>query len=264
IDEDSDISDQFEDNVSNVGNKVTTETSDNEICSLNVYENSRSEGRTSFGAANACQSSRFDSLHYYDIAVQNLEALFPNVPVPELESIYKDSLDFEHALEVVLRRYDEKVSANHSETETVSRSEANSSVIQNINSPNTAGLELLGANTNDSDDEQVWDAPVSEAFFKDDDDASQCLKRFISGAVNPFGDELDLVLDRNKDILEQAVRKYKNSAFDVTRPLNVSFKQELGVDAGGLTREYFHLLMKRMRKQTAGSITLFEGSDGHL
>lgn len=51
--------------MSNVGNKVTTETSDNEICSLNVYENSRSEGGTSFGAANACQSSRFDSLHYY-------------------------------------------------------------------------------------------------------------------------------------------------------------------------------------------------------
>ena len=128
----------------------------------------------------------------------------------------------------------------------------------------TIGLEVLGANTNDSDEEQIWDAPVSEAFFKDDDDASQCLKRFISGAVNPFGDELDLVLDRNKDILEQAGRKYKNSAFDVTRPLNVSFKQEPGVDAGGLTREYFHLLMKRMRKQTAGSITLFEGSDGHL
>ena len=125
----------------------------------------------------------------------------------------------------------------------------------------TIRLEVLGG---DSDEEQIWDAPVSEAFFKDDDDASQCLKRFISGAVNPFWDELDLVLDRNKDILEQAVRKYKNSAFDVTRPLNVSFKKELGVDAGGLTREYFHLLMKRMRKQTAGSITLFEGSDGHL
>jgi hypothetical protein len=67
-----------------------------------------------------------------------LEALFPNIPVPELESIYKDSLDFEHALEVVLHRYDEKVSTNQSEIETVSRSEANS-VIQNINSLNTAG-----------------------------------------------------------------------------------------------------------------------------
>jgi hypothetical protein len=39
----------------------------------------------------------------------------------------------------------------------------------------TIGLEVLGANTNDSDEEQIWDAPVSEAFFKDDDDASQCL-----------------------------------------------------------------------------------------
>ncbi len=114
------------------------------------------------------------------------------------------------------------------------------------------------------DDEQSWDTPLATAFFRDDVDTSQSLNRFISGSINPFGDELDFIVDRNKDILEQAVRKYKNSAFDVTRPLNVSFKEEIGVDAGGLTREYFHLLMKRMRKQTAESITLFEGRDGHL
>lgn len=38
---------------------------------------------------------------------------------------------------------------------------------------------MLGANTNDSDEEQIWDAPVSEAFFKDDDDASQCLELLV-------------------------------------------------------------------------------------
>ena len=71
---------------------------------------------------------------------------------------------------------------------------------------------------------------------------SHCLIDFFimmkmgSKAVNPFGQELDMCLDRNKDILEQAVRKYKHPSFDMTRPLKP------GVAAGGVTREYFSLL----------------------
>ena len=124
-------------------------------------------------------------------------------------------------------------------------------------------LEIPDANTY-SDDDQVWDTPLSSHFFHDDDTGPQSLKRFISSTVNSFGDELDLVIDRNKDILEQAARKYKNSSFDVTRPLNVSFKGEAGLDAGGLTREFFQLLIDRMQKQTSKSITLFEGCNDHL
>ncbi|CAB4005954.1 E3 ubiquitin- ligase UPL2-like [Paramuricea clavata] len=82
-------------------------------------------------------------------------------------------------------------------------------------------------------------------------------------AVNPFGQELDMCLDRNKDILEQAVRKYKHPSFDTTRPLNVAFQDEPGVDAGGVTREYFSLLMQRLENQT-GTLKLFEGTRGHL
>lgn len=124
-------------------------------------------------------------------------------------------------------------------------------------------LEISDANVH-PDDDPVWDTPLSSHFFSDDDSGPQSLQRFVSSAVSSFGDELDLVIDRNKDILEQAARKYKNSSFDVTRPLNVSFKGEAGLDAGGLTREYFQLLIDRMQKQTSESITLFEGCNGHL
>jgi len=38
---------------------------------------------------------------------------------------------------------------------------------------------------------------------------------------------------------------------------------ELGVDSGGFTREFFHLLMERLKSQV-GSLNLFEGQVGHL
>ena len=123
-------------------------------------------------------------------------------------------------------------------------------------------LEIPGSGN--ISDEEMWNTPMSSQFFLHDGDGFESLKCFIASAVNSFGDELDLVIDRNKDILEQAARKYKNSAFDITRPLNVSFKGEAGLDAGGLTREYFQLLVDRIRKQTTESIVLFEGQDNHL
>ena len=44
----------------------------------------------------------------------------------------------------------------------------------------------------------------------------------------------------------------------------MSFKGELGMDAGGVTREFFHLLMKRLQVPVTGAINLFEGTFGHL
>ena len=88
-------------------------------------------------------------------------------------------------------------------------------------------LEIFDAKAHpgdDPDDDPVWDTPLSSHFFLDDDSGPQSLQRFISSAASSFGYELDLVINRNKDILKQAARKYKNSSVDVTRPLNVSFK----------------------------------------
>lgn len=59
------------------------------------------------------------------------------------------------------------------------------------------------------------------------------------------------------------LKKYKNPGFDTTRSLCVKFVDEFGVDAGGVTREFFHLLMERLKSQV-GSLNLFEGQVGHL
>ena len=59
------------------------------------------------------------------------------------------------------------------------------------------------------------------------------------------------------------LQKYKNPRLGVTQPLCVEFVGEAGVDAGGVTREFFHLLMERLKNQGV-SINLFEGQVGHL
>lgn len=105
--------------------------------------------------------------------------------------------------------------------------------------------------------------PLAHTFFQKDTDGSQSLQQFVSNAINPFGQELDMLIDRSKDILQQTIRKYKNPLFHITKALNISFQGEVGLDAGGLTREFFHLLMNRLQKPT-GSLDLFEGTGGHL
>ena len=73
--------------------------------------------------------------------------------------------------------------------------------------------------------------------FNEKENAFENLQNFISAVVKKFGQELEVEIDRNADILHQTIRKYKNPAFDVTKPLSVSFTDEPGLDGGGLTRE---------------------------
>lgn len=42
-------------------------------------------------------------------------------------------------------------------------------------------------------------------------------------------------------------RKYKNFSFDIIKCLCVEFVDELGIDVGGVLREYFYLLMERLK-----------------
>ena len=62
--------------------------------------------------------------------------------------------------------------------------------------------------------------------------------------MKPFGCDLDVEVDRNTDILKQMLRKYENPGFDITKRLCIKFVDELEIDAGGVSREYFHLLME--------------------
>ena len=68
------------------------------------------------------------------------------------------------------------------------------------------------------------------------DNAVMSLKNFTAEAVKPFACEMNVQVHRNTDLVKQILRKYKNPGFDITRPLCVEFVDELGVDAGGVTR----------------------------
>jgi hypothetical protein len=119
----------------------------------------------------------------------------------------------------------------------------------------------------DSDDEllvSVWNTPLSATSFLVIGDGKEALRKFISEVVKPFGEELDIHVTRGNDLFKQVLRKYKNPAFDITKTPNVQFSVEFGVDGGGPSREYFHLLMESLWKSQAGGFTLFEGQPDHL
>ena len=118
--------------------------------------------------------------------------------------------------------------------------------------------------SDDTDMEIMLNSPLSStALVEKNGNALDHLQRFVAAAVQQFGQELDVHIDRKSDMLEQVLRKYKNPAFDLRKPLNVCFVGKPGLDAGGVTREFFHLLMKRMQGPGA-SFNLFEGRIGHL
>ena len=111
----------------------------------------------------------------------------------------------------------------------------------------------------DSDDTEteilLTSALMSSGVFQNSGDPHVNLQRFVSCAVTQFGEELDVCINRSNDLLPQVLRKYKNPAFDITKPLNVSFTNEPGLDAGGITREHFHLLMSRLQKPADSLLT---------
>lgn len=114
--------------------------------------------------------------------------------------------------------------------------------------------------------DEVESIPLAAAGMVTPEDESAALTRFIQGAVSSFGVEVDLHVKREQDILPQMIRKYKNPSFDVTKPLNVQFvgADEIGIDAGGITKEYFHFLVESLKQQSPDGITLLEGTVGHL
>ena len=99
-------------------------------------------------------------------------------------------------------------------------------------------------------------------------DPQEALRQFIKGVALPSAPDVDLVITREKSILNQVLRKYKNPNFDLRSPVNVQFHSsgivEPGVDAGGPTRAFFHKLMKELVRGSLNGIRLFEGEMGHL
>ena len=124
-------------------------------------------------------------------------------------------------------------------------------------------LEDLDKSSDEMFESYAWGTPLAASKHLSCD-AQQSLQKFINEAVQTFHAELDVQVKRDNDILSQMIRKYKNPAFNLRRPLNVEFVNETGVDSGGITRELFSLLMDRLTKGLLGGINLFEGTKGHL
>ena len=99
-------------------------------------------------------------------------------------------------------------------------------------------------------------APVDEssvAIINSSGNALESLQKYLAALVSPLREELDVQMNRQKDILTQVVQKYKNPVFDIKKPLNMRF-----VDGGGVTREFFRVLMTAQSKHD-GPLVLFEG-----
>ena len=74
-----------------------------------------------------------------------------------------------------------------------------------------------------------------------------------------------ITIDRQSpNFLRDIIRIYKRPGFDLKSVPDIEFLNEIGVDGGGLTREFFHLILTKLRDGDPGSITLFEGEADHL
>lgn len=83
--------------------------------------------------------------------------------------------------------------------------------------------------------------------------ANQCSTQFIS--VNRM----------QISLLMQLMRIYKDPRLDLTKPPNVNFVGEHGVDVGGPTKEYFQEAISILSKvDTLYNIQLFGGQEGHF
>lgn len=99
-------------------------------------------------------------------------------------------------------------------------------------------------------------------------DHLEALQDFIGNTTKPYLPELGLTISRDKSMLYQIVRIYKNPQIEFGAPLNVTFISsgtfEQGIDAGGPTRDFFNQLMNEIVHSSFNGIKLFEGEMGHM
>ena len=86
--------------------------------------------------------------------------------------------------------------------------------------------------------------------------------QFVTGAMKSFTPEEHLVITRDKSILGQVLRKYKNPSFNPQNPLNIQFQSssvfELGLMLVVQQKAFFHHLMEELVKGSFSGIKLFE------
>ena len=94
------------------------------------------------------------------------------------------------------------------------------------------------------------------------------VSQFINDVSLTHMPEMDLVISREKSMIAQLLKKYKDPTFNICCPLNVQFVSsgvfEMGIDAGGPKREFFHFLNTELVRGNFNGMQIFEGETGHL
>ena len=84
-------------------------------------------------------------------------------------------------------------------------------------------------------------------------DQKEALMQFVTCTVQSHLPEEHLVIIRDKSIITQVLRKYKNPRFNLQSPLNIQFQSsgtvELGVDAGASPSRAFYYLMQELLRR---------------
>ena len=79
------------------------------------------------------------------------------------------------------------------------------------------------------------------------------------------GTQVITIVRQSPNFLKDVIRMYKRPGFNLKSTLEIEFANERGIDAGGLTREFFHLVLTKI---TSGDskigINLFEGATDHF
>ena len=73
-----------------------------------------------------------------------------------------------------------------------------------------------------------------------------------------IGEESSRIKIHRDDLWEHSFALFKNPNFDLKASPFVKFEDEFGIDAGGVSREYFMLLMRALFESTS----MFEGQEG--
>lgn len=111
------------------------------------------------------------------------------------------------------------------------------------------------------EEEPVFDLPLNISQKK----PSQALAMFRANtADNSVPEQIIRATHDSSTILRTMFRLLKCGQFNVKAKPNVTFSNEPGIDADGLTRELCHMIMATLRDGEARGIQLFEGAVDHL
>ncbi|KXJ09123.1 G2/M phase-specific E3 ubiquitin-protein ligase [Exaiptasia diaphana] len=130
-------------------------------------------------------------------------------------------------------------------------------------------LDGVGAEDQNADDDDylfrsTFDI-VNHPFLNDEMSTVDRLLYLHKAARVDITKRQEISFDRqnSKQILRELFKKFKRSEIDVRKVPDINFIEEDGIDAVGLTKEFFNIVMVALTSGTGG-YELFEGSSDHI